>query len=225
MSARRGAPFIATCIVSAVLLGCDDDAERGVGDPGQAEQPSRTEQRTASSGPSAASRRDAESGGQASTAEMARIERAMPAPRIKALSGEQLEHVKKVKGPGGATYYITPQKPRPTATAAIPGCVKRRHPQPPGVTARRIGARRVLVTYRVGGDDEGCRAEWIELMLDVSDDYLGGDLTHFRISDERSGQVVLDVPDHVADADILVASTRTEENSGFASRATTIRIR
>jgi len=83
----------------------------------------------------------------------------------------------------------------------------------------------VLVTYRIAGGDESCRAEWIELTADVSDDFLGGDGKRHPIPAERTGQIVVPLTGHVADADILVASTGTEENGGFASRATTVRIR
>jgi hypothetical protein len=100
-----------------------------------------------------------------------------------------------------------------------------RSPQAPGVTARRIASEKVLVTYLIPDGDEDCRAEWIVLTADVSDDFLGGIGNRYSIAEERAGQIVLPLAGHVVDADILVASIRTEENSGFASRTTTVRIR
>jgi hypothetical protein len=136
----------------------------------------------------------------------------------------QADRDAEVSEAGGAWFYVLPREREPTATAPLRGCVKRA-PQPPGVTVRRIAPEKVLVTYRIPDGDEDCRAEWIQLTADVSDDFLGGDGERFPIPEERAGQIVLPLTEHVADADILVASTRTEENSGFASRTTTIRIR
>jgi len=156
--------------------------------------------------------------------ELARIERAKPEPPIPTDGAERLRRAKKVRGPGGGWFYVLPREREPTATAPLRGCVKRA-PQPPGDTARRIAPEKVLVTYRIPAGDEDCRAEWIGLTADVSDDFLRGDGRRFPIAEERAGQLVLPLTGHVADADILVASTRTEENGGFASRTTTVRIR
>lgn len=65
----------------------------------------------------------------------------------------------------------------------------------------------------------------LELTADVSDDFLGGDGQRFPIAADRAGQIILPLAIRVVEADILVASTRTEKNSGFASRTTTVRIR
>jgi hypothetical protein len=157
-------------------------------------------------------------------AELARVDRAEPEPPTPTDGAERLRHAKKVRGPGAGWYYVMPREREPTATAPLSGCVKR-HPQPPGVTARRIAPQKVLVTYRIPGGDEDCRAEWIGLTANVSDDFLGGDGNRYPIPEERAGQIVLPLTGHVADADILVASTRTEQNSGYASRTTTVRIR
>ena len=157
-------------------------------------------------------------------AELARIERAKPEPPSDTSKEDELRRAKKVKGPGGVWFYVLPREREPTATAPLSGCVNR-SPQPPGVTARRIAPQKVLVTYRIPDGDEDCRAEWIGLTADVSDDFLGGSGNRYPIPEERAGQIVLPLTGHAADADILIASTRTEENSGYASRATTVRIR
>jgi hypothetical protein len=157
-------------------------------------------------------------------AELARIERAKPEPPMDTSKEDELRRAKKVRAPGGGWFYVLPHEQEPTATAPLRGCVKR-SPQPPGVTARRIAPQKVLVTYRIPDGDEDCRAEWIGLTADISDDFLGGDGNRYPIPEERAGQIVVPLTGHVADADILVASTRTEENSGFASRTTTVRIR
>ena len=97
-------------------------------------------------------------------------------------------------------------------------------PHPPGVTAKRIGPRRVLVTYRIGEDDDKCHAEWLYVVADVSGDLMPPAGRPFPIAEERSGQVVLRLIDGVADADRLVASTKTKP-SALASDSTSIRIR
>jgi hypothetical protein len=153
--------------------------------------------------------------------ELAVIEHAKPQPLERPAS---LKHAEKVKVPSGATYYFTRRKTKRTATAALPGCDDGR-PQPPGVTARRIAPTRLLVTYVIGGGDVRCRARWIQVVVDVSDDFLPGDGSRVPIANRRSGQISLPLPADLADADIVVAGTRTRRYSGVASRTTTVRIR
>jgi hypothetical protein len=61
-------------------------------------------------------------------------------------------------------------------------------PHPPGVTAKRIGPKRLLVTYKIGGGDDECRAEILELSAEIKDDALPGIGKRFAIDDDRSGQ-------------------------------------
>jgi hypothetical protein len=208
--------------VSIVGYGCSEDSARNpssvrgeqpAADPGSTGQ-MNGETRAAGAHDSDAKLRS----------ELALIERAEPEPPIDANVAKRLQRAKKVRGPGGAWYYVLPREPEPKATAPLPGCLKRA-PQPPGVTARRIGHDRVLATYRIAGGDQRCHAKWIELTVDISDDFSGCDGKRFPIGPRRAGQIVLPLSARLAEADILVASTRTEENSGFASRATTVQIR
>jgi hypothetical protein len=224
MSVRRPAALAASAVVVIAVTSCAED--------------SRPSDRTSRGGESAIAHREqsrehaereprerveaSEKTGY--RADLARIERAKPEPLVGTSPGERLKHAKKIKTPSGATYYVTPDKTERTATAPTSGCDSGR-PQPPGVTARRIGPTRLLVTYQIGGGDEECRAQWIEVTADVSDDFLPGDGRRFPIADKRSGQIVLVLGRHVVDADVLVASTRTKENSGPRSRTTTTRIR
>ena len=156
-------------------------------------------------------------------ADLALIERAKPAPRMKPPTGEQLEKAKQVKLPSGAIHYIVPLPKPPVATAATPGCDHGR-PQPPGIAARRVGPTRVLVTYVIGEDDDACRAEWLDVVVDVTADSVAGDLTQVRISEKRSGQVVIPLKADLAHADTVIASIKPERFS-LGSRSTSIRIR
>ena len=226
MTSRRASSALVAAVCSAVLIaaaGCSDDT--GGRDPS-----SPTGEGPAIS-PGSPSRLDSQApvaGAPDSRArlrsELALIERAEPEPPVDTNVAKRFRGAKKVRGPGGAWYYVFPRKREPAATAPTPGCVKR-SPQPPGITARRVGRDRVLVTYRIAGGDQDCRPKWIELTADISDDFSGGDGKRFPIGSNRAGQIVIPLSERVADADIVVASTRTEENSGFASRTTTVRIR
>jgi hypothetical protein len=210
--------------VAIAALGCGDDSTPREPSSSRSAQPAASHD-----GPSGRADRDAEvSEAELSDrgyrAELARIERAEPEPPSDTSKEDELRRAKKVKGPGGVWFYVLPREPVPTATAPLSGCMNR-HPQPPGVTARRMAPEKVLVTYRIPDGDEDCRAEWIELTADVSDDFLRGSGNRYSIPEERAGQIVLPLTGHVAGADILVAGTRMEENSGYASRTTTVRIR
>jgi hypothetical protein len=224
VSASRASLAAACSAVAIAAFGCSDDSTP--------DEPASTPSEQAAQGregPSERADRDAEmSGAEHSDSgyriELARIDRAQPEPPSDTSKEDELRRAKKVKGPGGVWFYVLPREPVPTATAPLSGCIKR-SPQPPGVTARRIAPEKVLVTYRIPDGDEDCRAEWIGLTADVSDDFLRGSGNRYPIPEERAGQIVLPLTGHVTDADILVASTRTEENSGFASRTTTVRIR
>lgn len=220
----RSPLVIVTCsTVSIAAYGCNDDSARRDPSDRSVEQPTaspRSPSRT-DSDTRVAEARDLDA---KLRSELALIEGAKPEPPIDTNVAKRFRGAKKVRGPGGAWYYVFPREREPTARAPLRGCVKRA-PQPPGVTARRIGRDRVLVTYRIAGGDQNCRAKWIELTADITDDFSGGDGKRFRIGSERAGQIILSLSERVADADILVASTRTEENSGFASRTTTVRIR
>jgi hypothetical protein len=225
VSASRA--FVAAACSAVVIgaCGCSDDDSTP-------DEPSSTRSEHGAArhdGPSGQPDRDAEASETEQSdpgyrAELARIERAKPEPPVDTSREDELRRAKKVRGPGGVWFYVLPREREPTATAPLRGCVKR-SPQPPGVTARRIAPEKVLVTYRIPDGDEDCRAEWIGLTADVSGDFQGGLGKRFPIPEERAGQIVLPLTGHVVDADILVASTRTEENSGYASRTTIVRIR
>jgi hypothetical protein len=242
MLAREGAPFtfIATCVISASLLGCND-AERGSGRSAEVGQPSSDTDTYPSSNPPAASEQDAEPRDPAYEAEMARIERAKPEPKPNYENEQQrvrelVRSSKKVRSGHGWVYVPRHPKPlRRTATAAVGDCDSRTYgsrgaqktvpvPQPPGVTATRIGPRRVLVTYRIGGGNEDCRARWLDLRADVSDDLSGAIGTQYPIK-QPSGQIVVQLAEPVADADVLSASAWTKHLSAQSSRGTTICIR
>jgi hypothetical protein len=240
MFARKTAPLIATCAVSAFLWACDDDAEPGADLTPRGEQPSRAGNTAPRSDTSAASRRDAERGNSEYQAEIARIDAARPDKHREGAAdpAELIRKRKKVKMGHGYVYVPRhPKPPRRTATAAVRGCDSRTYadaegpvnlpiPQPPGVTAKRIGPTRILVTYRIAGGDEKCRAEWILVRADVSADVLGGIVKRFAIDDSRSGQIVLSLIDPLANADVLVASTTTAlDRTGVDSRTTRVRIR
>jgi hypothetical protein len=190
------APLLAMCAVLSVLCGCDADAEDRSADY---------------------------------EAEFARIERAKPQPEPPSDEerARQLRNSKKVRSPGGGWHFV-PRNPRPikrTATAAVDGCDRGGNfavPHPPGITARRVRDElTLLVTYRVG--DAECRPTWLEVTADVSDDFHGGSGLTFRINEE--GQIELPLQGHVANADLLVASSWTPANGGLWSEATTIRLR
>jgi hypothetical protein len=223
VTAARAAAIAGFAVVAMAGGGCADESarsDRNASAPLERTVPDQTHEQP---------NRDARRGRGRSDqpqyrAELARIERAEPAPRREPVSGKQLEDAKRVRTPGGGWAYIVPTQPSPTATAPTPGC-DAGSPQPPGLTARRIDQAGVLVTYRMGGGDENCRAEWVLLTLDVSDDLLSGDQHRLPLARKRWGQIVLPVPRDLADADILVARTRTEKYSGVASRTTTIEIR
>jgi hypothetical protein len=174
-------------------------------------------------------------------AELARIDRAKPPPARQVQSeaevARQIRDSKKVRWGHGWVYVPRHRKSiTRTATAAVDGCVRRtyRHPthagtfsvpHPPGVTAKLIrDGLTVLVTYRVGDANADCRPTLLSLTADVSDDFLGGDGLDYRIEDEE-GQVELPLHGHVANADVLLASTQTTANGGLSSDTTTIRIR
>jgi hypothetical protein len=172
-------------------------------------------------------------------AELARIEDAQPQPLPDRETEEdlrrKLRNSKKVRyGNGWAYVPRNPKPPRRTATAAVPGCESRTYtddsgehttqvPKPPGVTARLIGSRQVLVTYQIGGDED-CPANWLDLTAQVSNKPLRDFSRSFRIR-HRSGQVVFALPEEVVGADVLHASSWAKIFSGAGSRTTTIRIR
>jgi len=134
---------------------------------------------------------------------------------------------------GDASVY-RPRHPKPPAriaTAAVDGCdtftfsdgTKVEIPYPPGVTAKRIGRWRVLVTYLAGDDREECHAEAVDFSADESADLLPPFGQRFALAESLSGQVVLTVPRGMK-PDTLIAGT-TQGSRGLGSVATKIRIR
>jgi hypothetical protein len=209
MITRRTAPLIVMWFISALLTGCSNEGEPG---------------------------------GPAFDAEMVRIERAKPEPERPAMTVERImrrmrRDFRRVRTDDGWVYVPRddPKPPTRTATAALDGCDtqtfegggRKAVPHPPGVTAKLVGGgRQVLVTYRIGQGDDKCRAEWIELSARTSGDPYHGAVGAwgFVISDDRFGQQLVNLSEK-GHPDTLVASSRTERNSGLASDSTTIRIR
>jgi hypothetical protein len=199
-------------------------------------------ERSAEASPAHSSETDTDAKGERSEREeeLARIERAKPEakrrPETPEELSERIRNAKKVRYGRGWTWIPgNAQPPNRTATAAVPGCDTRtsRHatskdtvriPQPPGVTAKRVAPTRILVTYRIGGDNAGCRARWLRLKADTSRNRYGGIGKGFPIR-QRSGQVILRLTEESANADVLTASTMTKDRSGLSSRNTTIRVR
>jgi hypothetical protein len=236
MFARKTALFIAMCVIAACLWGCDERAERS-GGSGEVDERSPSAETTPSSESPAGSDNSSDAS-QQYQAEMARVEAATPPkPRDFPDPEELLKHGKKVKLGHGYSYRPRHLDPFPTATPAVEGCDAKTYtsadgdvdvaiPHPPGITAKRIGPKRLLVTYKVGGGDEDCRAEILELLAEIKDDALPGIGKRFAIDDNTFGQILWTLPDPIADADTLIASSATKLTiDGVASEATTIRIR
>jgi hypothetical protein len=236
MFARKAAPFIATCVVAACLWGCNEGAERS-GWSGEVDERSPSGE-AAPSGESPAGSDNSSGASQEYQAEMARVEAAKPLePRDPPEPEELRKNGRKVKVGQGYVYAPRHREPFPTVTPAAEGCDSKTYtsadgdvhvavPHPPGITAKRIGPKRLLVTYKIGGGDEDCRATVIELIAEIKDDALPGIGKRLAIDDNRSGQINWALPDPIAQADTLVASTATNLTiDGVASETTTIRIR
>jgi len=138
---------------------------------------------------------------------------------------------RKVRTENGAIVILPP---RPTKTSAPPSGDCRRQiirsngrirrilfPPAPGLTARRLGARSVLVTYQFSALDRRCRPAVLELTLDVNDDPLPGTGIVSRIRGLR-GTVTVSLPEGFAKADVVRATARTEK--GLPSTATAVLI-
>src|SRR5215211_1098803 len=154
MPARRSTPVAVICAGCACIWGCGNNTEV----PGSGYE-----------------------------AELARIEHAKPEPGHPAMTAERVERLirtgKWIKLRIGDASVYRPRHPKPPAriaTAAVDGCdtftfsdgTKVEIPYPPGVTAKRIGRWRVLVTYLAGDDREECHAEAVDFSADESADLL-----------------------------------------------------
>jgi hypothetical protein len=228
MSAKT-ARVIGVALVTALICGCESETEHDP-TPGAAPEAQGPDS-TSRANPRPASRVDRVSRRSGYRAEIARIEAAKPEDRREFSTEELIKNGRKVRDGGGWTYI--PPAPERTATGPAVGCASRTYrdggrdvalaiPQPPGVTAKRIGPRQLRVTYRVGRAGDECRVEWLEFNADVNDDPLPGFGKRIRVRG-RSGHMVLRLIDHVADADVLHATAAT--SSGLTSEATAIRIR
>ncbi len=142
------------------------------------------------------------------------------------------DSLRKVRTKSGAVILLPP-KPTQTATAPQRGCQRTRFegggrdrirllPPAPGVSARRVGPAKVLVVYRFGAVEPRCRPASLELTVDVNDDRFAGDGTVVRVRLPR-GEIPLSLPEHVAGADVLRATARTE--AGLPSRVAIVLIR
>jgi hypothetical protein len=138
---------------------------------------------------------------------------------------------KRTKARNGAVVILPD---RPTETAAPPqhacrvetvqhGGQTRRFlfPPRPGISARRVGGARVLVSYRFSTTDVRCQPEVLELTLDVNDDSLPGAGRAFEIDHQR-GTVTMPVPGDMMNADVVRATARTAK--GLPSDAAAVLI-
>jgi hypothetical protein len=236
---RKSKCFLVVLALSGVSRGSCDDTDDRRGAARTATEPAQVAQRDTSSSDASKSKPTDSQNGLAR--EMAKIAHAKPEPepnfeneekRVR----EEFRNSKKVRSGHGWVYVPRDPKPiRRTATAAVGGCDNRTYgsrgaqktlpvPQPPGVTAKRLGPTKVLVTYRIGEGNEDCRARWLDLRADVSADLSGAIGKQYPIK-HPSGQIVVHLAGPVADADVLSASAWTKHLSGQSSRGTTIRIR
>jgi hypothetical protein len=227
--------LLAAFVTSLCVVGCSD------AEPDSAKVEGSTSTETVSTsggGTSTGAEPNRPSSNDVLKRELARIDAAKSLkPRDPPDPEELLKRGKKVKVGHGHVYVPRNREPFPTATPAAGGCDSKTYtsangdvdvaiPHPPGITAKRIGPQRLLVTYKIGEGDEECRAEILELLAEIKDDALPGIGKRFPIDDDRSGQVVWNLPDPLADADTVVASTATKlTKDGVASETAMVRIR
>jgi hypothetical protein len=146
---------------------------------------------------------------------------------------------KVIRKPSGAVT-ITPERPTTYKTRPEKRCGSRvvgvfsrdgkriigtrrvAMPPRPGVAAERIDDDTVVVSYDLGTVDPTCRPAFLEMTVDINDDGQSG--TGVVLADRQSsggfgyarirqpqGEIVVEVPDYMREADVFIASVRTRD--------------
>lgn len=114
--------------------------------------------------------------------------------------------------PDGAILRL-PARPTRTVVAPSPSCTSRGPgaetplPPRPGVTAERIAPRRLLVTVAFEEMPDRCLPDTLRITADVNGDPQAPSKTLFPI-DRAERPIVVELPDRVAGADVVYASSQ-----------------
>jgi hypothetical protein len=202
--------FLGAVIALALVSGCGSEDGKKRGDADQASEPS-----SRTSKPRDPSGRPSPGGG----ADQRRSERGT--------RGRQAVPT------GAGSAYRLPPPPRRSVTEPGRKCVHTRGPQPPagrrvvappapGLSAKRAGPTRILVTYRFARLPRSCAPARLKLSVDVSDDTLPGSATSVRVR-RRQGSIRLPIPRDLRRADVVRATAYTKRFAQSEAAAVLIR--
>lgn len=121
------------------------------------------------------------------------------------------------RAPGGGLIILPP---RPTATRSSPssGCVVQRRqpvgPPMPGLAARLVSPRAVVVEYRFAAMPARCKPHWIQLVIAQSRPPALSDYGIYRVTGSV-GRQEIEVPEHWrTPPDVVRGSTQTRDGGG-----------
>lgn len=110
--------------------------------------------------------------------------------------------------------------PSPSCTAEEPGG-ERRLPPRPGVRATRVGARQIAVELSFEQIPARCRPYGVEIVVDVNRDPYAPSSRRFPFA-EAEQPIVIELPERVADADVVSAETFMRSGASSDSAAVLI---
>lgn len=122
-----------------------------------------------------------------------------------------------IRTPGGG-LVILPPAPTTTRSSPSPGCVVQRRqplaPPKPGLTARLVSPRSVVVEYRFAAMPARCRPHWIQLT--ISQSWRSGFTEYgaYRVKGSVGRQQIAVPEDWGAPPDVVSGSTTTRDGSG-----------
>lgn len=119
--------------------------------------------------------------------------------------------------PGGGSI-ILPPRPTATPSSPSPGCVVQRRqpvgPPTPGLSAKLVSPRAVVVEYRFAAMPARCKPHWIQLVIAQSRPPALSDYGIYRVTGSVGRQEIA-VPAHWrAPPDVVRGSTQTRDGGG-----------
>jgi hypothetical protein len=206
----RVVAFIAATSLAAVASGCGGNGNGATGDGGD-DSPAIATTTSSSGGPQTA-------GGPPSPSSAGQ----QPERELPALPGETRPRETVTTADG--TVLMLPARPRQLVAAPSPSCTaeapggRRFLPPRPGVRATRVGARRLEVEVSFKDIPARCRPYGVRITADVNGDPLPPSTHRFPFEDvERP--LVIDLPERVANADVVYASTWLRSGASSDSAA------
>lgn len=206
----RVVTFIAAASLAAVPSGCGGNGDGATGDGGNNSSAVATAT-SSSGGPQTA-------GGPSSPSPTGQ----QPERELPALPGET--RPRETVNTADGTVVMLPPRPRrltalpsPSCTAEAPGGRELLPPRP-GVRATRVGAQQIEVEVSFKDIPARCRPYGVRITADVNRDPLPPS-THRLPFEDVERPLVIDLPERVANADVVYASTWLRSGASSDSAA------